>query len=71
MNKGYSEVSKNPRNQGKFVCKEDEPMVNLTVRIPTSVAAWIEDEAKKRGLSKTDVARELLKKQMPAEIYIN
>jgi hypothetical protein len=30
-----------------------------------SNAAWIDAEAKERGLTKTDVARELIQKQMP------
>lgn len=64
-NKGYKKVSEQPRNQGQFVCKEEEPMVNLSIRIPSSVALWIETEAKRRGLSKTDVAREMLSKQIP------
>lgn len=64
-NKGYQEVKKQPRNQGKFVCKEDEPMVNLNIRVPVSIVSWIETEAKKRGLSKTDIARELIKNQIP------
>ena len=64
-NKGYERVSKQPRNKGKFVCKEDEPMVALNIRVPVFVATWIETEAKRRGLSKTDVAREILSKQVP------
>ena len=66
-NKGYKEVSKQPRNQGKFVCKEEDPMVNLSIRIPSSMALWIETEAKRKGLSKTDVAREMLSKQIPVK----
>lgn len=65
-NNGYKEVSKQPRNKGKFVCKEDEPMVNLNIRVPASVAVWIENQAKQTGLTKTEVARQILSSQVSA-----
>lgn len=64
-NKGYKEVNKVPRDKGKFVPKNKVPMINLTLRLPAPTIEWIEAEAKKRGLSKTDVVREMLSKQIP------
>ena len=64
-NKGYKEVNKVPRNKGKFVPKSKVPMINLTLRLPAPTIEWIEAEAEKRGLSKTDVVREMLSKQIP------
>lgn len=63
-NKGYEEVSKIPRDNGKFVPKNKVPMKNLTVRLPIHVIEWIELEAEKKGLSKTDVAREIIQGQI-------
>lgn len=65
-NKGYEEVNKIPRDKGKFVPKHKTPMVNLTLRLPVTVMQWIEAEAEKKGLSKTDVAREIIIKETNA-----
>jgi hypothetical protein len=65
VNNGYKEVNKQPRENGRFTPKDKTPMINLTLRLPVSVIEWIEAEAREKGLSKTDVARELIQKQMP------
>jgi Arc/MetJ-type ribon-helix-helix transcriptional regulator len=49
------------------------PMKTLTVRLPEALAAEIEAESRKRGLSKSDVVRERLeraraKRQLPPEL---
>ena len=56
-------MNKRPRYRGQFICQGDEKMVSMTVRMPKSTAIWIEVEAQKKGLSKTQMAREILIEQ--------
>ncbi len=65
-NKGYEKVVKNPRNQGRFSSKGDEPMVNVNVRLPRTTLDWIEAKAKEQGLSRVDVIRQLIYKEQAA-----
>ncbi len=66
INKGYEEVNKNPRNRGRFAPKSKTPMINIGLRLPVQVVEWLEAEAEKKGVSKTDIARELIQRQIPA-----
>ncbi len=59
-NKGYKEVNKTPRTNGRFAPKGNSAMINLTLRLPAELIELIETEANKKGISKTDVAREIL-----------
>lgn len=63
-NNGYEAVNKQPRNKGKFVCKEDDPMMTLSVRLPQSIMEWIESQAKVKGTNRTEVVREMIQQQM-------
>ena len=63
-NKGYEEVNKTPRNQGKFSSKHEEPMGTLSLRLPRSIIDWIENQAQQKGSNKTDVVREMIQQQM-------
>ncbi len=63
-NKGYETVNKNPRNQGKFASKQEEPMETLSLRLPRSIIDWIETQAQQKGSNKTDVVREMIQQQM-------
>lgn len=64
--KEYNVALKQPRIHGKFGLKGNEPLKNLTVRLPVSTIQWLENEAKKRGLSKTDIAREIFQSSVEA-----
>ncbi len=66
MNKGYEEVNKIPRDRGRFAPKDKIPMKSMTLRLPVHVVDWLEAEAERKGLTKTDIARELLQTQIPA-----
>lgn len=65
-NTGYEEVNKKPRDNGRFAPKDKVPMKHLGFRVPAYVVDWLEAEAERKGLSKTDIARELLQRQIPA-----
>ncbi len=67
-NKGYERVNKNPRNQGKFVSKNDEPMVSINVRLPRTSLDWVEAQARQRGINRVDVIRELIYQQQAQQI---
>ena len=60
-NKGFEQVSKSPRNQGQFTSPNNEPLGKpIGVRLPLSLEAWIDKEAKKQGINKGNLIRRLL-----------
>lgn len=63
-NKGFEAVNKIPRDNGKFAPKNKIPMKNLTVRLPMAIFEWIESEAERTGLTKTDIAREVFQERI-------
>ena len=65
-NEGYEKVNKNLRNQGKFASKNDEPMVNINVRLSRTTLDWIEAQAKQKGLNRVDVIRQLIYREQAA-----
>jgi predicted DNA binding CopG/RHH family protein len=60
-NQGFEQVSKSPRNNGKFTSPNDEPLGKpIGVRLPVSLEEWIAQEAKKEGINKGNFIRRLL-----------
>ena len=60
-NRGFEQVSRSPRNQGKFTSPNKEPLGKpIGVRLPSSLEAWINEEAKKQGVNKGNLIRNLL-----------
>jgi len=60
MNKGYNKIKDRPRNKGMFVSLDDDPMKAVTLRLPESIIRQIEQEAKKKGITRTEFFREII-----------
>lgn len=65
-NKGYKVISKQPRYQGRFTPQGNEAMKTVGIRFSLPVVEWLESEAKKKGLSKSDIVREIVQRSIEA-----
>ena len=63
-NQGFEKVSSSPRSSGKFTSPNSEPLgKSMGLRLPQSLESWITEEAKKQGLNKAELIRQLLREQ--------
>lgn len=68
-NQGFKKVLEVPRNKGKFSSPHKEVLAQpIGVRLPYELKDWIEQEAKRQGINRGDLIRNLLLEQMSERV---
>ena len=68
-NQGFKKVLAVPRNNGKFASPHKQVLAQpIGVRLPYELKDWIEQEAKRQGINRGDLIRNLLLEQMSEQV---